>query len=361
MLDDAVAMLRPVRQRLQDEQFERAGQEVGRCVGQSHQRMMGLCRAAVSTVNSHHRLMDEASAIDASRAPHGCLRSVPASRRRLLAHLRGSGPRRPVRCAALGPTCRAGPARPRAHSPGGSTPWLREHGDGIVRQRVARRGRGRRLVRARSRSTPRATASAIKTFYLVELFDRFAGALDRPLPGVDAVLADDAHPAIAHFTPEQRAEIRRELTGATVRRVGLVMMGIAPASNIVYNAAANVTTAPLGGPEALTAADSDARPPRSPSSRRAATCSATAASAATTKRPALGAGRALPAARRRGAWPASTRATMDAIHAALRRRRRSGARPPLRQGRQPGTRIRMCEVRAGWYDTAQGAAGLRRR
>ena len=105
----------------------------------------------------------------------------------------------------------------------------------------------------RDPATPRATASAIKTFYLVELFGRFAGALDRPLPGVEAALADDAHPGIAHFTPEQRAEIRRELTGATARRLGLVMMGSAPASNVVYNAAANATTAVLGGPEALTA------------------------------------------------------------------------------------------------------------
>jgi hypothetical protein len=31
------------------------------------------------------------------------------------------------------------------------------------------------------------------------------------------------------------------------------MMGTAPASNVVYNAAANVVTAVLGGPEALTA------------------------------------------------------------------------------------------------------------
>jgi hypothetical protein len=31
------------------------------------------------------------------------------------------------------------------------------------------------------------------------------------------VLADDAHPAISHFTPEQRAEIRRDLAGASVR------------------------------------------------------------------------------------------------------------------------------------------------
>jgi hypothetical protein len=106
---------------------------------------------------------------------------------------------------------------------------------------------------AREPSTPRPTASAIKTFYLVELLDAAAGAFDRPLDGVAPVLADDAHPAISHFAPAKRDEIRRELGGASARRIGLVMMGTAPASNEVYNAAANVTTAVLGGPEALSA------------------------------------------------------------------------------------------------------------
>jgi len=105
---------------------------------------------------------------------------------------------------------------------------------------------------ARDAATPRPTASAIKVFYLVELFAAHAGHLDDPLDTA-AVLADDAHPAIGHFTPEQRADIRRELGGASVRRVAQVMMGSAPASNAVYNAAANVITVALGGPEMLTA------------------------------------------------------------------------------------------------------------
>jgi hypothetical protein len=97
------------------------------------------------------------------------------------------------------------------------------------------------------------TASAIKTAFLIELFARHAGELDRSPPGLDKILEDD-HPAVAHFTPAQRAEIREALKGASVRRIGGVMMGSAPASNIVYNAAANVTTALLGGPEELTRA-----------------------------------------------------------------------------------------------------------
>jgi hypothetical protein len=103
----------------------------------------------------------------------------------------------------------------------------------------------------RKSDEPRPTASAIKTFYLVELFDAYRGRLDRPLAETAAVLADDAHPAISHFTAAEHEEIRRVLGGATVRRVGEVMMGTAPASNAVYNAAANLTTAVLGGPEAL--------------------------------------------------------------------------------------------------------------
>jgi hypothetical protein len=98
----------------------------------------------------------------------------------------------------------------------------------------------------------RPTASAIKAFYLVVLFDRYKDALDRELPGVGEILRDDRHPAISHFTAEQRDEIRRELIGATVRRIGQVMIGQTEVSNVVYNAAANVTTAVLGGPEALT-------------------------------------------------------------------------------------------------------------
>lgn len=99
----------------------------------------------------------------------------------------------------------------------------------------------------------RPTASAIKAFYLVELFDAHRGKLDRPLPGAELILKDDAHPAISHFMAGQRDEIRRGLSGASVRRIGELMIGKVMASNAVYNAAANLTTAALGGPEALTA------------------------------------------------------------------------------------------------------------
>ncbi len=128
---------------------------------------------------------------------------------------------------------------------------LEAHGEGIAASLWLGGAAGASWFERQPQAT-RPTASAIKAFYLVELFGRFAGALDQPLPGVRDLLADDAHPAISHFTPEQRSEIRGGLSGATVRRVGQVMMGTAPASNVVYNAAANVVTAVLGGPEALT-------------------------------------------------------------------------------------------------------------
>ena len=97
------------------------------------------------------------------------------------------------------------------------------------------------------------TASAIKTAYLVELFAAHSANLDDPLPGLAGILGDDEHPALAPFRPETRVEIRRELADASARRVGEIMMGKRKATNAVYNAAANVTTAVLGGPDSLAA------------------------------------------------------------------------------------------------------------
>lgn len=95
------------------------------------------------------------------------------------------------------------------------------------------------------------TASSIKTAIMIELFAKYAGKLDEPVPGLDTILKDD-HPAVAHFTPEQREEIREGLSGSTVRRIGRVLMGPEKAPNRVYNAASNVAIALLGGPEETT-------------------------------------------------------------------------------------------------------------
>ena len=104
-------------------------------------------------------------------------------------------------------------------------------------------------------------ASVIKTAVLIELFAAHAGHLDEPLGPADAVLADDKHPALAPFSAAQRQEIRAGLQGATVRTVGAIMMGSRKASNAVYNAAANLAIASLGGP-AETTAKIRARDPR---------------------------------------------------------------------------------------------------
>jgi hypothetical protein len=128
---------------------------------------------------------------------------------------------------------------------------LKQHGNGIEAS-VWLGSIDRPWYEYKSREI-RPTASSVKAFFLVELFDKHRGKLDSPLPGAAEFLKDD-HPAISHFEPAVRDEIRRDLGSATVRRVGQVMIGKTEVSNEVYNAAANLTTAVLGGPEALTAA-----------------------------------------------------------------------------------------------------------
>jgi hypothetical protein len=96
-------------------------------------------------------------------------------------------------------------------------------------------------------------ASVVKTAILVELFAAHAGHLDDPLgAAADTVIADDTHPAMTPFSAAQRKEIRAALQGATTRTVGAIMMGSKKASNAVYNAAANLAIASLGGPAATT-------------------------------------------------------------------------------------------------------------
>ena len=106
--------------------------------------------------------------------------------------------------------------------------------------------------RAADRAMP--AASVVKTALLVELFAAHAGHLDEPLGGAaDAVLAGDKHAAMAPFSAAQRDEVRAALRGATVRTVGAIMMGSQRASNAVYNGAANLAIASLGGPAEATA------------------------------------------------------------------------------------------------------------
>lgn len=136
--------------------------------------------------------------------------------------------------------------------------------DAVVRTLVEEHGEGIRVglwVGGRSGAAWYASdaegtfpaASAIKTSFLIELFARYSGALDRPPPGLEEVLRE-GHPAFAHFDEAQRAEIRAGLAGVSVRKLGGLMMGSVPASNLVYNAAASTVIALFGGPEGLTKA-----------------------------------------------------------------------------------------------------------
>ena len=103
-----------------------------------------------------------------------------------------------------------------------------------------------------SPDVPRPAASSIKSAYLIELFSDRADALDQPIPGATGIVGDPEHPAIVHFDPETQAEIREDLETADARTVGRHMIRGTGVSNAVYNAAANLTTAFLGGPPELT-------------------------------------------------------------------------------------------------------------
>lgn len=103
------------------------------------------------------------------------------------------------------------------------------------------------------------TASSIKTFVLVELFAKHRDHLDAPIPGINLIL-DDEHPAISHFSSQRREEIRQGLRAVSVRSLGQIMIERTKASNVVYNAAANVAIALLGGPQAATQAIHDRDP-----------------------------------------------------------------------------------------------------
>ena len=103
-----------------------------------------------------------------------------------------------------------------------------------------------------SAGVPRPAASSIKTSYLVEFFSDRAETLDEAVPGAAEVVGVPEHPAIVHFDAETQAEIKEHLGTAAARTVGHHMIRGTGVSNAVYNAAANLVTAFLGGPPELT-------------------------------------------------------------------------------------------------------------
>lgn len=101
--------------------------------------------------------------------------------------------------------------------------------------------------------SPLPCASSIKAAYLVEWFAAHQDALDQPPAGVADLLADDRHPAVAHFAAPQRQAAQQALGAASVRRIGEAMITGAGVDNATYNLAANVVTAHFGGPTWLEA------------------------------------------------------------------------------------------------------------
>ncbi len=104
---------------------------------------------------------------------------------------------------------------------------------------------------SRNPATAMPTASAIKVAYLVELFGAMAPALDRTPARTPQVLEASAHPALAPFAADQQAEIGSKLRALDARALGATMIHGKDVSNAVYNAAANLVTAELGGPRGL--------------------------------------------------------------------------------------------------------------
>jgi hypothetical protein len=109
---------------------------------------------------------------------------------------------------------------------------------------------------------PMPAASAIKVAHLIEVCAARAAALpgttatnsalEEPLPGATATLDDPGHPAVAHFTPTQRATARRLLGDRSTLGVCEAMIHGRGVDNATYNLAANLVTAHLGGPAELT-------------------------------------------------------------------------------------------------------------
>jgi hypothetical protein len=95
------------------------------------------------------------------------------------------------------------------------------------------------------------SASAIKVAYLVELFAEHAEALDAPFPLAEALPDGLQSPAIAHLPEAARQTAIAALTGASVRRIGEVMIRGNGVDNTTYNVAANLVTAHFGGPQWL--------------------------------------------------------------------------------------------------------------
>jgi len=100
----------------------------------------------------------------------------------------------------------------------------------------------------------RPAASAIKPAILIELMSKYEENLDQLLECGREVLEDADHPALRHYSAEDRTEVAAALAGASARRIGEIMIHGRGVSNAVYNAATNLAIADLGGPARVTEA-----------------------------------------------------------------------------------------------------------
>lgn len=97
------------------------------------------------------------------------------------------------------------------------------------------------------------TASSIKAALLIELFAMHENALDAPPDGVASIFSNAEHPAFVHYDRRERRQSRKSLTDISVEALGKQMIRVGDGPNKVYNGAANVVIALLGGPEEATA------------------------------------------------------------------------------------------------------------
>ncbi|WP_425399840.1 serine hydrolase [Aeoliella sp.] len=97
------------------------------------------------------------------------------------------------------------------------------------------------------------TASSIKAALLIELFAMHEKSLDAPPESVVSIFSNAEHPAFVHYDRQERRQSRKALTDISVAALGKQMIRVGDGPNKVYNGAANVVIALLGGPEKATA------------------------------------------------------------------------------------------------------------
>ena len=116
-----------------------------------------------------------------------------------------------------------------------------------------------KLVYQLNAETKMPAASAIKTAILIEFFSKYRHDLSISPKEASGILSDPIHSAIAHFSDRAKKEIAADLAGASVKRLGHIMIDRhdesgSKYSSVTYNAATNLAIALLGGPAKTTQA-----------------------------------------------------------------------------------------------------------